>query len=340
MMKPIHTTRNLMIIMMLLLPVAAVAQQGTQVDDKPAVKQQAGKGVILQFHTPETADSLKGKGITLGKKGKMSRQEARQIEGQHVRIVTTPEGDYRLEIIHPDSAAAERRRVLEVMEGRAEAPEQDVVAEFLQRQKQTVSQEEYELPLRIRTEGRPGNRLEIILENNTGQPLTGLQLSAKNLPEGWKTYPALHEAEAIPARGSDAFTFQLEAPAKAGAENISFQLRSEEILKTWTARVEPAAAEGEAIPEEFELHGNYPNPFNPTTTISYALPEAMQVKVEVYNLIGQRVAMLVNQRQTAGTHNIVWDASRSASGTYLYRVSAVAESGEFLFDEKKLTLIK
>jgi Peptidase family C25/Propeptide_C25/Peptidase family C25, C terminal ig-like domain/FlgD Ig-like domain len=73
------------------------------------------------------------------------------------------------------------------------------------------------------------------------------------------------------------------------------------------------------------LHGNYPNPFNPETTISYEMSEAGQVALEIFNIKGQKLIILVNESQSAGLHNIVWDGKDSSgasagSGVYLYRL--------------------
>jgi hypothetical protein len=76
------------------------------------------------------------------------------------------------------------------------------------------------------------------------------------------------------------------------------------------------------VPAVFALNQNYPNPFNPSTTIEYALPEARQVRLEVFNAIGERVASLVDARQEGGTYRSTFDASALQSGVYLYRLSA------------------
>ncbi len=93
--------------------------------------------------------------------------------------------------------------------------------------------------------------------------------------------------------------------------------------------------ESETLPEEYSLKQNYPNPFNPSTTIRYALPKAGKVTIDVFNMIGQKVATIINEKQKAGYHSVEFDASALASGMYIYRISA----GSFS-EVKKLTLIK
>jgi hypothetical protein len=74
------------------------------------------------------------------------------------------------------------------------------------------------------------------------------------------------------------------------------------------------------IPNSFELKQNFPNPFNPVTMINYQLPMTSEVDLSIYNLLGQKVATLVNERKRAGHHQVEWDASGFASGIYLYRL--------------------
>jgi predicted acyl esterase len=81
-----------------------------------------------------------------------------------------------------------------------------------------------------------------------------------------------------------------------------------------------AGVDADAVPRVMMLAQNYPNPLNPTTEIAYEIPEAADVRLRVYDLLGREVAALVNEPQAAGRHTVRFDASRLASGTYLYRL--------------------
>ncbi len=76
------------------------------------------------------------------------------------------------------------------------------------------------------------------------------------------------------------------------------------------------------LPKEVRLHNNYPNPFNPTTRIAFDLPRESHVTLEVYSILGERVALLVDEMRAAGYHQLQFDASGLASGVYLYRLTA------------------
>ena len=78
----------------------------------------------------------------------------------------------------------------------------------------------------------------------------------------------------------------------------------------------------EALPLSYSLEQNYPNPFNPCTTIKFGLPEDNRVRLDVYNILGERVAVLINDELHAGYHEVKFDASSMASGLYIYRISA------------------
>ncbi|MAL16844.1 MAG: hypothetical protein CL667_03950 [Balneola sp.] len=91
-----------------------------------------------------------------------------------------------------------------------------------------------------------------------------------------------------------------------------------------------------ALPQQAELQQNYPNPFNPTTVIRYGVPQSSEVRLEVFDMLGRKVATLVNnEKQRAGWHQVNFDASRLASGMYLYRIVA----GQHV-QTRKMLLIK
>ena len=89
------------------------------------------------------------------------------------------------------------------------------------------------------------------------------------------------------------------------------------------------------FPIRYELSQNFPNPFNPTTTISYSIPQTAHVFLEIYTLNGQHVATLVNQTQTAGRHQLQYNAAELASGTYILHLKSAKFNAY-----KRMTLIK
>jgi len=94
------------------------------------------------------------------------------------------------------------------------------------------------------------------------------------------------------------------------------------------------------LPDEYSLSANYPNPFNPSTTIEFSLPSASRVELAVYNIRGQKVRTLVSKNLTAGNHTVTWNScndagEKVASGVYLYRLTA-----DNFTSVKKMMLLK
>ena len=110
-----------------------------------------------------------------------------------------------------------------------------------------------------------------------------------------------------------------------GEENVSGRF----FVRDVSAELEPG------LPRAFALQQNYPNPFNPSTRIAFALPRQEHVRLEVYDLLGRRVALLVDEVRPAGHHAVDFDASTLTSGLYLYRITA----GDFN-RSRKMMLVK
>ncbi len=125
-----------------------------------------------------------------------------------------------------------------------------------------------------------------------------------------------------------------------------------DIGKTNQIRVKGLAIKGDIIvnavenntkeltPLKFTLEQNQPNPFNPTTLISFTLPENSQVQLNIYNLLGQKVTTLINRTMSAGNHQVKFNASNLSSGTYFYELSAKNEKGKLYKSVKKMILLK
>ena len=101
-----------------------------------------------------------------------------------------------------------------------------------------------------------------------------------------------------------------------------------------------APEEDKNRPTQFVLSQNYPNPFNPITTIRYFLPKREKVKLEIFNLLGERVSVLAEEEQPAGERTAVWDGKdksgkSSPSGIYFYRLT-----GKDFLEAKKMIFLK
>jgi hypothetical protein len=89
------------------------------------------------------------------------------------------------------------------------------------------------------------------------------------------------------------------------------------------------------LPQTFALSQNYPNPFNPTTVISYRLPVMSRVSMGIYDILGRRIASLVDEVKLAGSYSVIFDASALSSGVYFYRIQAALYT-----ETKKLVVLK
>ena len=89
------------------------------------------------------------------------------------------------------------------------------------------------------------------------------------------------------------------------------------------------------VPESFQLKQNYPNPFNPATTIEYEIPVSTHVKIEVFSILGEKAATLIDEHIAAGSHQVQFNGAHFSNGVYFYRIQA-----EDYVDVKKMVLMK
>ena len=94
------------------------------------------------------------------------------------------------------------------------------------------------------------------------------------------------------------------------------------------------------VPKEFKLDQNFPNPFNPGTTIQFAVPSQSEVKLTLFDILGRKVATLVDDEYSAGEYKVLFEATELSSGTYFYRISTKGSTGESFSKTLKLTLLK
>ena len=198
--------------------------------------------------------------------------------------------------------------------------------------------------------------LPVVLSSFTAQPGDGevtlcwsTESEVANL--GFHVYRALEvegiyerlTGELIPGAGSTATRQTYSFTDRNVVNGITYWYRLEDVAFDGTRTVHGAicvtpqaevVAEAQALPPEFGLSQNVPNPFNPTTTIAYDLPEVSDVTLTIYTLTGQQVATLVLGHQEAGHYEVAWDGSGFATGVYLYRL----EAGDFVQTRRMLLL--
>ncbi len=125
-------------------------------------------------------------------------------------------------------------------------------------------------------------------------------------------YPVTIKAEGVTLKIKDSFN----------GEFINILLKKGSQLIINDSKIISLSVQIINIPEEFILYQNYPNPFNPETTIRFGLPEASKVNLSVYNILGEKVAEILNGKTDAGFHEVMFNARQLASGVYFYRLQA------------------
>ncbi len=164
-------------------------------------------------------------------------------------------------------------------------------------------------------------------------PVSNHTLNAKNASA--KAWPGFESGESLVlTRGeSIELSFDVTGTLEEG--------KSREYIVRASGRYEPDyKVFTDLIPGRYQLYDNYPNPFNPTTTISYDLPKTTAVRLDIYNILGRHVQTLVDETQAAGHYDVTWEGKNGSgrtvsSGIYFYKLS----TGDYT-ESKKMTLLK
>jgi len=149
------------------------------------------------------------------------------------------------------------------------------------------------------------------------------ELRIDDLPDGMDSYLFEPKSGRIIRFGNDR---TLEVYLLKGTHTYEW------VIGNYNSLDEHAATQ---LPQEYRLYDAYPNPFNPVTNISFALPTESAVRIQIYDITGRRVALVMDQTLNAGYHQIVWDASRLASGVYIVQMHAASYRAT-----AKVTLVK
>lgn len=181
------------------------------------------------------------------------------------------------------------------------------------------------------------NRIELEVLNSTSNPLKDVSVQLSSGPI-WLTFETTTAGVGVlkPGEsGAATFTFNLDEKAPIGeVTDLNFNVLSATgLLESRTIKIEPEA------PTELMLRGNYPNPFNPTTKIAYALPNDGNVRIEVFNPLGQRITRIVDDIQEAGYQEVSWNAATFPSGVNFYSVELNSE-GKRKVKLGKMVLLK
>ena len=208
-----------------------------------------------------------------------------------------------------------------------------VFAGSMMAQNLSSGQAVYDLPF-----ASSDNTIDLAVENTASVSVDQLTVTVQN-PPAWlsfKSNRATIERLTKVEEKTASFVFSVDKQAPVRKEQKLTLLISGPNNQSWTKEITVSVSP----PERFELFQNYPNPFNPVTTISYQLTTDSKVSLRIYNMLGQEVTTLVDGEREAGYHREVWDASKVASGTYIYRLATKDLSGKDVAAQRRMVIVK
>jgi photosystem II stability/assembly factor-like uncharacterized protein len=198
----------------------------------------------------------------------------------------------------------------------------------------------------------PGNYGTIYRSTNAGDnwsggtvigPDTGLTINAVHFGDINTGYAVGSKGKILKSTNAGANWFQLTSGTTAFLTGVCF-INSMTgyvcgygglILKTTNGGITGFTPISKIIPDKFYLYQNYPNPFNPSTTIKYSVSKSLNVELIIYNILGEEVITLVNEKLTPGIYEVSWDAVDNPCGVYYYKLIAGNYS-----ETKKMILMK
>lgn len=192
----------------------------------------------------------------------------------------------------------------------------------------------YEIPF-----NSENNLIEIVVENNSGSLTEKVEVAAIEFPDwikfkgdSWETINIIEPEKEASAFFN--FSITQEAPINVN-DGIKFM-----ILASNGNKIERLINVSVVLPQSYELYQNYPNPFNPSTTISYQLPVQSKINLKVFDILGNKIETIFSGEQTAGFQKLQWQASKYASGMYVYQLTAENSKGEKKIFRNKMLLVK
>jgi hypothetical protein len=188
------------------------------------------------------------------------------------------------------------------------------------------------------TPGSKGNELTLVVANGAQSPVS-VEVVPGRIPGAVTMTPGKREIDNLaPSKETEVtFTFSVDRSAKVNTQDTLQVQVNDKGGKVWTKKIVLAYLP----PDVYALEQNYPNPFNPKTAVSYQLSAPSKTKITIYDVLGREVAVLVDEVKEAGYYETVFDASRHASGMYIYRLDASALDGKTQYHQvKRMMLLK